>query len=89
MSSVILLSNKEVNNNVLVFPNPVLDKATILYKANKSGEEFVLLNSSGQLTARFIINGNSAVLDLTGKPAGLYLLVNLETGFAYKIDKVK
>jgi hypothetical protein len=88
MSSVILLSNKEVNNDVLVFPNPVLDKATILFKAIMAGEEFVLLNSSGQVTARLIITGNSAVLDLTGKPAGLYLLVNQETGIVYKINKV-
>lgn len=88
MSSVILLSNKEVINDVLVFPNPVLDKATILYKANKSGEEFVLLNSSGQINGRLIINGNSAAIDLTGKPAGLYLLVNSKTRIVYKIYKV-
>lgn len=88
MGNVVLLSNKDVNNDVLVFPNPVLDKATILFKTTMAGEEFVLLNSSGQVTARLIITGNSAVLDLTGKPAGLYLLVNQETGVVYKINKV-
>ncbi len=87
ISSIILLSNKEIND-VVIFPNPVLDKATILFKKNMEKERFVLFNSSGQTIARLIVNGNSAFIDLTGKPTGLYLLVNPKSGMVSKINKV-
>lgn len=87
-SSIIQLFNKKASNDIVIFPNPVSDKATIVVKKIMAGEEFHLYNSSGQLITKLIINGNSAGIDLTGKPAGLYLLVPQKSGMAYKINKV-
>jgi hypothetical protein len=88
LSSIILLSNRYASSNMVIFPNPVLGKATVLFKTNMAGAVFILFNSSGQTIARLIINGNSTGIDLTGQPAGLYLLVNKKTGMVYKINKV-
>lgn len=87
VSNIILLLNKQVVSDVIVFPNPVVYKATILFKTNMVGEEFILFNSNGQTIAKLIANGNSAAIDLTGKPAGLYLLVNKKLGTTTKIQK--
>lgn len=87
-SSTILLSNKKTNGDLFVFPNPVLNKATVLFTANVVDDEFLLFNSAGQLITKLVVNGNSAGIDLTGKPAGLYLLINQKSGMSAKIQKL-
>ncbi len=89
LSNIVLLSNEKIKNDIVVFPNPVWEKATVLFKSNWAGEEFILYNSSGQIITKIIVNGNSAGIDLTGKAAGLYLLVNQKSGKAVKINKAK
>lgn len=88
ISSTILLLNKKTDSKVVVFPNPVVNKATILFKTKMVCEEFLLFNSSGQTVTTLIINGNSVEIDFTGKPAGLYFLVNQKLGITANIQKL-
>jgi hypothetical protein len=88
-SNIILLTNKENKQNVFVFPNPVVNSATVLFQQEiLLKEAFLLFNSQGQMVQQFFINGRTGSIDLTGKPAGLYLLVNQKLGISIKIQKV-
>lgn len=87
-SNVIVLTNKNNRSGVIIFPNPVVKVATVLFQANMIREEFQLFNSNGQLMTKLIVNGRTVTMDLTGKAAGLYMLVNQKLGIAVKIQKV-
>ncbi len=87
-SNVIVLTNKNNRSGVIIFPNPVVKVATVLFQANMIREEFQLFNSYGQLMTKLIVNGRTVTMDLTGKAAGLYMLVNQKLGIAVKIQKV-
>lgn len=51
-------------------------------------EEFLLFNSSGQVIDKMIFNGKTGKIDLTGKAAGLFFLINQKLGIAIKIQKI-
>ncbi|MEI2739510.1 MAG: T9SS type A sorting domain-containing protein [Chitinophagaceae bacterium] len=87
-SPVILLKQKDEKNEVIVFPNPVRNIVTVVFDRNLVNEEFSLFNSSGQQIAKLIVNGNTVYIDLSEKPAGLYLLTNQEKGISVKIQKI-
>lgn len=88
LSPVILLIQRDSRNVVLVFPNPVKNIATVVLNKNLLNEEFSLFNSSGQQIAKLIVNGNTVYIDLSEKPAGLYLLTNQKKGISVKIQKI-
>jgi hypothetical protein len=88
-SNIILLTNKGNKQNVLVFPNPAVNSATILFREPiLLNEVFLLYNSNGQLIDKIIMRGRKGAVDLTGKAPGLYLLVNQQSGLTIKIHKV-
>jgi len=87
-SRIILLSGNKTDQVVTVMPNPVVNKAVILFRQEAFvNEEFTLLNCSGQMIDRLFFNGTSGQLDLTGRASGLYLLVNKRSGSVIKIFK--
>jgi hypothetical protein len=86
-SSIISLTNLRNKNDMLVIPNPVVSKATVLFKTTMFGEEFILMNSNGQLIEKLMVNGNNATINLTGRPAGLYFLVSNKLSLSGKINK--
>ncbi len=86
-SPVILLTHKDNRNEVLVFPNPVRNIATIVFSKELVKEEFLLFNTNGQQIAKLSVSGNTAYIDLSGKPAGLYLLASPKLGTSIKIYK--
>ena len=89
LSNIIVLTNKGDKQNTLIFPNPVKNSATIIFKEPvPANEPFLLFNSIGQLVDRIIISGRSAQVNLSGKVAGLYLLVNHKLGLTVKLHKV-
>ncbi len=89
LSNIILLTNKRNNQDVLVFPNPVIDKATILFQQEGFfNEEFLLFNRKGQLVHKIMVDGRTGYINMAGKPAGLYILRNHKLGIAVKINKV-
>jgi Secretion system C-terminal sorting domain len=86
-SAVILLASKSNNHSVVVFPNPVVNTATITFHQALVNETFSLLNANGQLIDKLLVNGKTAAINLNGKAAGLYLLVNQKLGITVKIQK--
>lgn len=87
-SRIILLSGKDTDKSITVIPNPVISKAVVLFQeAVFVNEEFLLLNSSGQVIDRLFFNGTTGQVDLTGKASGVYVLVNKRTGSITKIIK--
>ncbi|WP_462251123.1 choice-of-anchor Q domain-containing protein, partial [Ferruginibacter sp.] len=90
LSNTILLTNPGKKQNVLVFPNPVVNSATVLFqKKLLLGEEFLLLNNYGKLIDRMIFKGTSGTINLTGKVSGLYFLVSQKLGVIISITKIK
>ncbi|MBC7873553.1 MAG: T9SS type A sorting domain-containing protein [Ferruginibacter sp.] len=87
-SNIILLTNRSSKQDILVFPNPVVNIATLLFQEGIVNQEFVLFNSSGQLVDKLVIHGRTGQIDLTGRPAGLYVLINQKLGIEIKIQKV-
>ncbi|NOT51627.1 MAG: T9SS type A sorting domain-containing protein [Chitinophagaceae bacterium] len=87
-SPVILLKQKDNKSEVIVFPNPVRNIATVVFDRNLVNEELLLFNSNGQQMTKLIINGNTTYFDLSKMPAGLYLLTNQEKGISVKIQKI-
>jgi hypothetical protein len=62
------------NFNLKVYPNPTTDFIVIENPENKEGAYFYLYNESGQILQSAGMQGNFQKLDLTGLPAGNYLL---------------
>lgn len=88
-SNIIKLINNNEKQGAVILPNPVSRKANVLFqKEIMMKEDFLLLNSSGQIIDRIIFSGKTGTVDLTGKATGLYLLVNRKFGIAVKIQKV-
>jgi hypothetical protein len=87
-SNIILLKNNGSKQDVVVSPNPVVNKVAILFQTEMINEEFLVMNSSGQVVSKFIINGRTGSVDLSGRPAGLYLLTNQKLRIAVKIQKL-
>jgi hypothetical protein len=88
-STTILVINKMDKKDILVFPNPVVSTATILFRKQiLKNEEFLLINSHGQTVDKLMVNGNTATINLEGKPAGIYRLVNRKAGTSLIVCKV-
>ena len=88
-SRIIKLISKNERQGVIIFPNPVSGKATVLFQNEMVlNEVFSLFNSSGQLIDKIIFNGKSGTVDLTGKASGLYFLMSPKLGIVVKIQKV-
>ncbi|MEO6254490.1 MAG: T9SS type A sorting domain-containing protein [Ferruginibacter sp.] len=87
-SKIILLINTGDKQDVLLFPNPVVKNATILLEQHALNEAFVLYNSLGQIVQQFFIPGRTGNIDLSGKPAGLYMLLNKKLGISIRIQKI-
>jgi hypothetical protein len=89
LSNIIVLTNKGDKQNIMVFPNPVKNSATIIFKKTVPlNEPFLLFNSNGQLIDRIIINGRTGQINLSGKAAGLLLLVNHKLGLTVQLHKI-
>ncbi len=90
LSNTILLTNPGKKQHVIVFPNPVVRKTTIIFqKEILLAEEFLLLNCYGKLIDKMVFNGTSATIDLTGKVSGLYFLVSQKLGVIIRVTKIK
>lgn len=87
LSTIILLTNKDADP-VNIFPNPVKNMATLVFRQNLVNEEFILLDSDGRMVNKFFITGNTSTIDFTNKPDGFYLLVRVRPGIAVKIHKI-
>lgn len=89
LSNIIVLTNKGDKQNILVFPNPVKSSTNIIFKESLPvNEPFLIFNSSGQLIDRILITGRTGQVNLSGKAAGLYLLVNHKLGLTVKLHKI-
>ena len=60
-----------VATTVSLYPNPTTDRLTI---SGARGQNVMLFSVSGQLISAFTLMADSQVLDLSGLPAGSYLL---------------
>lgn len=85
-SNVILVISNRNKQDILLFPNPVISTATVLFPDESlSGKTLTLFNSYGQRIRDIIVSGRSAVADMTKEPAGLYFLVNAGLGIIIKV----
>jgi photosystem II stability/assembly factor-like uncharacterized protein len=71
-----IISNKKIEANVDINPNPATDKVNIEITLPQPGQFAILLNDQkGRLLAkRQFENNGTFTIDLTGYPAGVYLL---------------
>ncbi len=86
---IILLKNNLYKNELIVFPNPVINVSTVFW-GNKllMNETFLLIGSNGQLIRKIIFNGKFGYIDLTKEAAGMYFLINRKLGIQEKMYKV-
>ena len=88
LSHVVMLTNKAHQPTVLVYPNPVLNGATIYFmQPLLLNETFELYNAAGQFIERLLFTGTTGHIDLSGKAAGIYSLVNKKMGVVVKVVK--
>jgi hypothetical protein len=61
-------------SSVMAYPNPVTDRITITLPAEMKEAAITILNVSGNVIIQEKASGISHTLDMTGLPAGLYLV---------------
>lgn len=87
-SKTILVETIVYETGPLVFPNPAGNTVFVLLPAQTPpGAMFELVNSSGQLMQQVRATPPMITLDLGRYPAGLYIMLNRETGLRLKIIK--
>lgn len=67
-----LSANNYENDVVLLYPNPVQDRLTILIPASEVTSQLVLFNNIGQQVATFSISGRNSTVSLDNLASGLY-----------------
>jgi hypothetical protein len=88
-SKIIFLTNKNTKEEITVFPNPVVSNASIIFQTQSFlKEEFMLMNSNGQVIDRILITGRMGYINLSGKAAGLYYLVSKKKNLTIRLHKV-
>ncbi len=88
LSHIVLLENRSAIRNIVVYPNPAKETVTINFRnPGHINQEFLLINSSGQLLQRIQARNNGVQIDMSGKPAGIYMLVNRRLNVLEKIYK--
>lgn len=69
------IADNEINRNIIVFPNPVVDKATINFDGDTNIHLLIIYNLQGKEIERFEIDGDHLyTLDMHGYPSGPYLV---------------
>jgi len=70
VSNIISIDNSIKNNEVIVYPNPVKDKLTLLFSDNLTKHQAQLLTITGQVLAETFTNN----MDLKNIPNGMYIV---------------
>ena len=63
-----------VGNNVLMYPNPVTNKLTIIYNESKATQAPVY-NNTGQLVKKVLLRNGKQEIDVSDLPKGNYILM--------------
>jgi serine protease AprX len=86
LSSTTYVSNKELENEFSVFPNPFLSTVNIISKGNTNIERINVINNIGQII--YTINAPTEnTLALNDLPDGMYVL-QIETDKGLLIKKI-
>lgn len=67
-----LSTNNYENDLVLLYPNPVQDRLTIIIPNSETPSQFVLFNNIGQLVVSFSISDTNSTISLDNLASGLY-----------------
>ena len=67
-----LSTNNYENDFVLLYPNPVQDRLTIIIPNSETPSQFVLFNNIGQQVVSFSISDTNSTISLDNLASGLY-----------------
>jgi len=78
----------EGNNDLSLYPNPVSTSLNITAGNNTIiGQEFVLTNCLGKVLKAWTMDHITATIDVQDLPAGMYIIINKNEGYSYKMMK--
>lgn len=77
-----------LNNSLMVYPNPTKNTIIITSKLNLTNKQFTISNIVGQIVLSGKLNNNETTLNLVDLPNGLYLL-NMEGSLDKSIKIIK
>lgn len=86
-SNIILLADSR--GAITVYPNPASGIVSVLFNSPVKNETYFLLNSNGQTIQRATFNGTTGAINLAANPAGIYYLVNADSGTATAVYKTR
>ncbi len=66
------------DDNIVVYPNPATNNVNVIFDKNSKIRSIAVYNLIGQATDMYRVSGNSANLQLTDAPAGVYFLRMLD-----------
>lgn len=78
---------KQFGAGIILYPNPARNIVKLFSEKPINKEPFFLMNSSGQIICRIVINGTISTINLSEQPAGTYYLVNGITGQTFVVSK--
>jgi len=67
-------SNYALNNNVILYPNPVNNQLHILIEGENTTYQINLMNITGKVIKYQSINSNSTIINVNELPKGVYFL---------------
>lgn len=86
-TSVFSVNNKD-NSSLSFYPNPISSSLNIVAEKNTAiGQEFMLLNSLGQVLKTWTMDNVTTTIDMKDVASGMYILINRTTGVSYKVLK--
>lgn len=68
------VNNIAKNDNVVIYPNPAKDDINIVFDGNAGIKNIAIYNLIGKAVSIYKVNGNSAKLNLSSIPSGIYFL---------------
>jgi hypothetical protein len=72
--SLVSVPESNPEQHVSLFPNPANSEVRVQLNVQSGNSRVNILNSLGEIVLRKSFTGNSATLDITGLPSGLYLV---------------
>ena len=66
------------DDNIVVYPNPATSEVNVIFDKSSKIRSIAVYNLIGQATDMYRVSGNSAKLQLTDAPAGVYFLRMLD-----------
>jgi len=82
-----VLQYEEINNNVLVYPNPATDRCILSIENYQNINYIEIFDIYGKSVEKINISENSTSLDISGLASGIYIVTDNNRSFQRKLIK--